>query len=134
VPHWFAVTLAIALTRGALEFANDLLGYAAMAVTKTLRLYRMRILLGAIAVAACVYLAVGIYEVEVLTVRTAYGGQRMTRAEAEEISANRGWWSQYLLSRMPESEFLRKCHGRQRAARIHCGKTVDETLITAATN
>ena len=54
----------------------------------------------------CALFALAIVNAQHVMVRTAYGGQRMTRSEANELAAD-GWrWHRFLLSRLKDSEFL----------------------------
>jgi hypothetical protein len=67
---------------------------------------RATVLLCGLALAFCALFAWAIVNAQYEMVRSAYGGQRMKRSEADELAAN-GWqWHRFLLSRLPDSEFL----------------------------
>jgi hypothetical protein len=48
----------------------------------------------------------GAYSAQYAMARSAYGGQRMTRLQAEALAANGNAANRFMLSRLPDSEFL----------------------------
>ena len=67
---------------------------------------KLRIIGAVVAIALCVSFLRTLITVQYDMVRTSYGGRRMTRAEAEELAAKNYRWYQYLLSKVPDREFL----------------------------
>lgn len=72
----------------------------------SVKLPKLRIIAAVAAIAFFIFFMRTLVIVQYDMVLTSYGRHRMTRAEAEELAASNYRWYRFLLTKVPDSEFL----------------------------